>query len=85
MELTQPQSASHRIASRRSGSRQVDSFADYCLRVAHVMRNYGMQTLAEAPPDSRPRHAWHQVSGVSSFASACWALSNAGSSASACI
>lgn len=36
-------------------------------------------------PNSRPSHASHQVFGVSSFASACLALSNAGSSASDCI
>jgi heme-degrading monooxygenase HmoA len=31
-------------------------FRDYRLRVAHVVRDYGMQERAEAPTDSRIRH-----------------------------
>ena len=31
-------------------------FADYRLRIAHVVRDYGMNERAEAPPDSRVRH-----------------------------
>ncbi|MER8690397.1 antibiotic biosynthesis monooxygenase [Mesorhizobium sp. M1136] len=28
-------------------------FADYCLRIAHVVRDYGLTERAEAPADSR--------------------------------
>ena len=31
-------------------------FSDYRLRVASVMRDYGMRSRAEAPSDSRSRH-----------------------------
>jgi len=31
-------------------------FADYRLRVAHVLRDYGLEDRAEAPEDSRARH-----------------------------
>ena len=31
-------------------------FADYRLRVAAVLRDYGMTARGEAPPDSRERH-----------------------------
>ena len=31
-------------------------FRDYRLRVAHVIRDYGMNERAEAPEDSRARH-----------------------------
>lgn len=31
-------------------------FADYRLRVAHVLRDYGLAERAEAPEDSRARH-----------------------------
>lgn len=31
-------------------------FADYRLRVAHVLRDYGMTARAEVPGDSRARH-----------------------------
>ncbi|RYF22557.1 MAG: antibiotic biosynthesis monooxygenase [Comamonadaceae bacterium] len=31
-------------------------FADYRLRVAQVLRDYGLQAREEAPPDSRVRH-----------------------------
>ncbi|TDK43939.1 antibiotic biosynthesis monooxygenase family protein [Antarcticimicrobium luteum] len=31
-------------------------FADYRLRVAHVLRDYGMNDRAEAPQDSRAAH-----------------------------
>ncbi len=44
---------SHR-AAQAQGRKQV--FADYRLRVASVMRDYGMQERSEAPKDSRGRH-----------------------------
>ncbi|WP_159947092.1 antibiotic biosynthesis monooxygenase [Rhizobium sp. 18065] len=31
-------------------------FADYRLRVAHVLRDYGLEARDEAPADSRARH-----------------------------
>ena len=31
-------------------------FADYRLRIAHVVRDYGMTDRAQAPPDSRRAH-----------------------------
>lgn len=31
-------------------------FADYRLRIASVVRDYGMHERAQAPPDSRARH-----------------------------
>jgi len=31
-------------------------FADYRLRIAHVVRDYGMAERTAAPPDSRARH-----------------------------
>lgn len=31
-------------------------FQDYRLRIAHVVRNYGMSDRTEAPPDSRAVH-----------------------------
>jgi heme-degrading monooxygenase HmoA len=31
-------------------------FADYRLRIAHVVRDYGMTERAQAPADSRERH-----------------------------
>lgn len=31
-------------------------FRDYRLRVAHVMRDYGLRQREEAPPDSRASH-----------------------------
>ncbi len=33
-----------------------DIFADYRLRVAHVLRDYGLNERAEAPADSRQVH-----------------------------
>ncbi|RYX98192.1 MAG: antibiotic biosynthesis monooxygenase [Comamonadaceae bacterium] len=44
---------SHRAAQNRGRG---DVFEDYRLRVAHVMRDYGMVERAEAPADSRERH-----------------------------
>ena len=41
-------------AAQEAGRR--DYFADYRLRVASVIRDYGMTDRAEAPPDSRARH-----------------------------
>ena len=32
-------------------------FRDYRLRIAHVVRDYGMTERAQAPPDSRARHS----------------------------
>ncbi|MDO9400833.1 MAG: antibiotic biosynthesis monooxygenase [Polaromonas sp.] len=44
---------SHRMAQERG---RHDVFADYRLRVAGVMRDYGMTERGEAPDDSRARH-----------------------------
>ena len=49
--------AAHRETQRR-GRRGV--FADYRLRVAHVLRDYGMYDRDEAPADSRTAHAEDQ-------------------------
>ncbi len=35
---------------------RADVFRDYRLRIAGVMRDYGMQQRAQAPADSRARH-----------------------------
>lgn len=43
----------HRSAQRR---RRGDIFRDYRLRVAHVVRDYGLSARDEAPPDSRGVH-----------------------------
>lgn len=43
----------HRTAQAEGRSRL---FAGYRLRVAGVVRDYGMRDRAEAPPDSRKRH-----------------------------
>jgi heme-degrading monooxygenase HmoA len=43
----------HRRAQARG---RADIFADYRLRVASVIRDYGMRERDEAPPDSRERH-----------------------------
>jgi heme-degrading monooxygenase HmoA len=43
----------HRSAQRRGRG---GVFADYRLRVAAVVRDYGMHDRAEAPPDSRAVH-----------------------------
>ena len=43
----------HRLAQMRGRS---GVFVDYRLRVAAVLRDYGMQDRAEAPDDSRVRH-----------------------------
>jgi heme-degrading monooxygenase HmoA len=42
----------HRRAQRAG---REEYFADYRLRVAHIIRDYGLAERAEAPPDSR-RH-----------------------------
>ncbi|MEX0759083.1 MAG: antibiotic biosynthesis monooxygenase [Tistlia sp.] len=44
---------SHRGAQQRG---RTALFADYRLRVAAVLRDYGMTERAEAPSDSRARH-----------------------------
>ena len=44
-------------AHRRAQSKgRAGLFADYRLRVAHVMRDYGLTDRAEAPSDSRAMH-----------------------------
>lgn len=43
----------HRGAQRRGRS---DIFRDYRLRVAHVVRDYGLRARDEAPADSRRAH-----------------------------
>lgn len=43
----------HRAAQARG---RAGLFADYRLRVAHVMRDYGLFDRAEAPEDSRRHH-----------------------------
>ncbi|HYC46803.1 MAG TPA: antibiotic biosynthesis monooxygenase [Burkholderiales bacterium] len=43
----------HRLAQARGRG---GVFLDYRLRVARVIRDYGMHERAEAPPDSRARH-----------------------------
>jgi heme-degrading monooxygenase HmoA len=43
----------HRAAQTRG---RAGIFADYRLRIAGVVRDYGMRSRAEAPADSRDRH-----------------------------
>ena len=43
----------HRLAQAKGRG---GVFADYRLRVASVLRDYGMQERAQAPADSRQRH-----------------------------
>lgn len=43
----------HRIAQSRG---RADIFADYRIRVANVMRDYGMTARDEVPADSRQAH-----------------------------
>jgi heme-degrading monooxygenase HmoA len=38
------------------GAGRATIFADYRLRVAHVLRDYGMRDRAQAPDDSRAAH-----------------------------
>ena len=45
--------APHRAAQARGRD---GVFADYRLRVAHVLRDYGMTEREQAPQDSRARH-----------------------------
>ena len=44
----------HHRASQVKGRSGI--FADYRLRVAHVIRDYGMHSRAQAPEDSRQAH-----------------------------
>lgn len=44
----------HHRTAQEAGRRDV--FADYRLRVAEVLRDYGMTDREEAPTDSRARH-----------------------------
>lgn len=46
--------ASEHRATQRAGREHI--FADYRLRVASVMRDYGMFERSEAPDDSRTHH-----------------------------
>ena len=41
---------------RIQGAGRATIFADYRLRVAHVLRDYGMRDRAQAPDDSRAAH-----------------------------
>ncbi|MCZ6668982.1 MAG: antibiotic biosynthesis monooxygenase [Gammaproteobacteria bacterium] len=43
----------HRLAQKKG---REGVFADYRLRIAHVSRDYGMKTRAQAPSDSRLIH-----------------------------
>jgi heme-degrading monooxygenase HmoA len=43
----------HRVAQAKG---RAVVFDDYRLRVAHVLRDYGMDAREEAPADSRERH-----------------------------
>lgn len=43
----------HRVAQTRG---RAGIFSDYRLRIAGVVRDYGMHSRDEAPPDSRERH-----------------------------
>ena len=43
----------HRLAQREG---RAAVLADYRLRVAHVLRDYGLRERAEAPPDSNDHH-----------------------------
>jgi heme-degrading monooxygenase HmoA len=47
----------HRVTQ---GKGRVQIFANYRLRIASVIRDYGMTDRAEAPDDSRARHDVHQ-------------------------
>ena len=44
------------VHRRMQSAGRRDLFANYRLRVAHVLRDYGMDARAEAPPDSRGAH-----------------------------
>lgn len=44
----------HRAAQ---GAGRSALFRDYRLRIAHVVRDYGMTERFDAPPDSRARHS----------------------------
>lgn len=44
----------HREAQARG---RATIFQDYRLRIAHVVRDYGLHERAQAPADSRARHA----------------------------
>ncbi|TVO57280.1 antibiotic biosynthesis monooxygenase family protein [Denitromonas halophila] len=48
-------------AAQVAGRQQV--FADYRLRVAEVVRDYGMRARAEAPADSRAHHDGRAATG----------------------
>ncbi len=51
--LARRNTAHHRAAQAEG---RAGVFADYRLRVAHVLRDYGMTAREEAPDDSRARH-----------------------------
>lgn len=44
----------HHRAAQQAGRKQI--FDDYRLRVAHVLRDYGLVEREEAPADSQQRH-----------------------------
>lgn len=44
------------VHRRMQAAGRSDLFADYRLRVAHVVRDYGMRERAQAPADSRGIH-----------------------------
>ncbi len=48
--------AGHREAQARQARGRSGVFADYRLRIASVVRDYGMTDRAEAPHDSRSAH-----------------------------
>lgn len=53
--------AEHRVAQSHGRG---GVFADYRLRVAHVVRDYGLAERAEAPADSRRHHAGPAIDGA---------------------
>lgn len=48
--------AQHHAASRRAVAGPVRCFSDYRLRIAQVIRDYGLEEREEAPVDSRKAH-----------------------------
>jgi heme-degrading monooxygenase HmoA len=52
---------------RIQGAGRQSIFADYRLRVAHVLRDYGMADREQAPPDSRSAHDAVRQSGMDAY------------------
>ena len=48
--------AKSRSSPRRPGQGRAEVFSDYRLRIAGVIRDYGMSERAQAPSDSRAQH-----------------------------